>query len=73
MTETFVAIIAMMAALMGAFGTAVVMTAAFTSVAGLAKGTGFVELRSRPKASTGRHPESALLNGLPEPDDRRRV
>jgi hypothetical protein len=31
MTETFVAIIAMMVALLGAFGTAVVMSAAFTA------------------------------------------
>jgi hypothetical protein len=31
MTETFVAIIAMMVALLGVFGTAVVMSAAFTA------------------------------------------
>ena len=62
MTETFVAIIAMMVALFVAFGTAVVMSCRFHSMAGLAKRTGFVELRSGPEPIDRPTPEAALLS-----------
>lgn len=63
MTETFVAIIAMMVALLGAMATAVVITAAFAARRDWQREKGFVELRSQERSIARSRPisEAALL------------
>ena len=71
MTETFVPMIALIVALLAAFGTGNRANGRFDRVAGLATAKIFVELRSRQKPQIGRcrpTPETALLKRyLPRP------